>query len=119
MPITDLLVDAELGSGVANVIQDRRPVSDRLRIPPRTEPVAERVHVGVRPDARIAKQVPSPAEDVAPFQDRERLPRTLGAQQTPGTDSRKPRADDDDVKVFHRGSYYTAVCSTDAGSKSA
>src|SRR3712207_8761366 len=50
-----------------------RRVGDRLLVPPRLELVAERVQVGVRPDAGVAEQVPGAARRLAGLQDREAL----------------------------------------------
>ena len=62
-------VDAVLGGGLLHVVEDRGAVGDRLRLAPGLEAVAERVHVAVGADARIAEEVPGAAHRRAPFED--------------------------------------------------
>jgi len=69
MAEANVLVDAELGSGVAQVLEDRRSVGDRLGGGPRLEAVAEGVHVAVRAHARVAEQIPGAAQVIAAFED--------------------------------------------------
>src|SRR5207302_3635277 len=47
MTKANLVVDAVLGRGLADVVQDPRPVGDRLRLGPWLERIAEREHVAV------------------------------------------------------------------------
>ena len=54
-------IPSSLG-GAPDVVEDRGAVGDRLRLGPRLEAEAERVHVGVRADARVAEEVPGAAE---------------------------------------------------------
>ena len=61
MSVPDLFVEVVLRSGFANIVEYRRPVSDRLRFAPRPKPITEREHIRVRPYARISKQIPSSA----------------------------------------------------------
>src|SRR4029077_19232461 len=61
----NLLVDAVLGSGLTDVVQNFRPLRDRLRLGPRLERIAHREYVAVGTDTRIAKQVPGAADAVA------------------------------------------------------
>ena len=96
----DLLVDAVLDRGLANVVQDVRPVGDRLRLGPRLERIAEREHVRVGADAGIAKQVPGAADAVAALEDGVALARAFLLQVIPRADAGKPGADDQDVEVF-------------------
>ena len=105
LSVADVLVDAVLPRGLAHVGQDRRAVGDGLLVGPRTEPVAEREHVGVRPDAGVAEQVPGAA-------DRRRAPRAA-RYDVPGSRSSRwqaapiagqPGADDQDVDVLTHAS---------------
>src|SRR5436305_1177852 len=64
----DVFVDAVVGRGLAHVVQDPRPVGDRLGLGPRFERVTEREHVAIGADAGIAKQIPGAADAVAPLQ---------------------------------------------------
>jgi hypothetical protein len=98
----DPLVDPVLARGVAHVLADRGAVRDRLRVRPRAEPEAERVHVRVRPDPRIAEQVPRPADRVARLEDRVALVRTLVLKVEAGADPGDTCADDEDVEVLGR-----------------
>src|SRR5215204_788367 len=47
------------------VAEDRRAVGDGLGLPPGAERVAEREHVGVRANPRIAEEIPGPAHVLA------------------------------------------------------
>src|SRR3546814_1008279 len=46
-----------------------RPVGDRLRLGPRFEGIAQRVHIRIGSDTRIPKQIPRPAARAAAFED--------------------------------------------------
>jgi hypothetical protein len=96
----DRLLDAVLASGVDDVAADRGPVGDRLRVGPRPEGVAEGEHVGVRPDARVAEQVPGAADRVPRLEDGEALVGALLAQVAGGTDTGETGPHDEDVEVF-------------------
>src|SRR6185436_20895032 len=61
----DVTLHAVVARRGADVLADRGSVGDRLALLPRAEVVAERVHVGVRADARIAEQVPRAPDGVA------------------------------------------------------
>ena len=98
----DVLVDPVVAGGVAHITQDRGAVGDGLGLGPRLEDVAQGIHVGVRPDAGVAEQIPGAADGRAPFQDRIGATRTVGLQVNGGADSRKARAHDQDVEMFAR-----------------
>ena len=98
----DLLVDAVLGRGLAHIVQDPRPVGDRLRLGPRLERIAEREHVAVGADAGIAKQVPGAADAVAALQDDVALARAFLLQVIARADAGQAGADDQDVEMFCR-----------------
>src|SRR5262249_30252925 len=81
-----------------------RAVGDRLLLAPRLEAVAERVHVRVRADARVAEEVPGAADRVARLDDRVRLARAVALQVVRRADAGDPGADDEDVEVLgHAG----------------
>ena len=96
----DLLVDAVLGRGLADVVQDPRPVGDRLGLDPRLERIAQREHVRVGADAGIAEQVPGAADAVAALENDETLARALLLQVIAGADAGQAGADDQDVEMF-------------------
>src|SRR5262245_23851073 len=96
----DIPVDAVLGRGLPHIVEDVRPVRDRLRLGPRLEGIAEREHVAVGADAGIAKQIPGAADAVAPLQDDVALARALFLQMIAGADAGQARADDKDVEMF-------------------
>ena len=98
----DLPVDAVVDRGLADVIQNPRPVGDRLRLGPRLERIAERVHVRVGADAGIAKQIPGAADAVAPLEDDVALARALLLQVIARADAGQAGADDEDVEMFCR-----------------
>src|ERR1019366_1144004 len=64
----DFPVDAVIRGGLADVVQDTRPVRNRLRLGPWPERVTQREHVAVGADARITKQIPGAADGFAAFQ---------------------------------------------------
>ena len=99
--VPDFLVDAVIRGGALEVAQDVRPVGDRLRLGPRPERVAERVHVGIRADAGIAKQVPRPAELRPPLKDRVAAVGAIRLQVIARADPRNSRAHHQDVDMFH------------------
>src|SRR5215813_14641961 len=80
---------------------DGSAVRDGLAIPPRFEVIAERMHVAVRPNARIPEQIPGAADGVAAFQHRERLTRTMQLQVYSRANSRNTRANDNHIERFH------------------
>src|SRR3981081_540852 len=55
----DFLVEAVLGGGLADIVQNPRSIRDRLRLGPWLERIAQREHVAVGADAGIAEQIPS------------------------------------------------------------
>src|SRR4029450_10279476 len=63
--IADLRVDTVGARDLAGVVEDGRPVGDRLGVLPRPEAVAQRVHVGIRAHTGIAEQVPGAAARLA------------------------------------------------------
>jgi hypothetical protein len=99
---TNFLVDAVLDRGLPHVIEDVRPVGDRLRLGPRLERIAEREHVAVGTDAGIAKQIPGAADAVAALQDDVALARALFLQVIARADAGEAGADDQDVEMFGR-----------------
>jgi hypothetical protein len=99
--VADLAIDACVLRRVADVVEDRRAVGDRLRVLPRPEREAERVHVGVRPDPRIAEQIPGAAHAIARLEDRVRAPRAALLQVVTGRDPGDPRPHHQHVDVFH------------------
>src|SRR5258705_6750115 len=86
--------------GVVDVAQDARAIGDRLGIGPRPEPITEREHVRVRPDARVTEQVPGAADGVAAFEHDHRLVRALLAQLAGGADAGQACPDDQNVCCF-------------------
>ena len=101
MVVADRLIDSVLGGSLADVFEDGGRVGHGLVFTPRTEAIAERVHVGVGADAWIAKQIPRAAHRLAPFEDDETLLRALSLQMAGPADSRQPGTYDYDVNVLH------------------
>ncbi len=100
MMIADVLVDAVLGGGLADVIQDPRPVRDRLGLWPRLERIAQREHVGVGTDAGIAKQIPGAADAIAALEDDVALAGAFLLQMKARADAGEAGADDENVEMF-------------------
>ena len=109
MAIADLFVYAELGGRLADVVEDGGPVGDGLGVAPGAEPVTERVHVRVRPDAGIAEQVPCAAHRVSPLKDGETLPRVPLPQVAGGANPGETGAHDHNVEMFHAQSFDPAA----------
>src|SRR5439155_26836963 len=61
----NLASDSMLVRRLANIREDRPPVGDGFGALPRLEGVSQGKHVGVRPDAGIAEEVPRAADVVA------------------------------------------------------
>src|SRR5262249_55667942 len=80
--------------------QDRRTVGDRLGVLPGPERVPQRVHIGIRADARIAEQVPGPADRFASLEDRVGLAGATALQMAGRSDPRQAGADDQNVEVL-------------------
>src|SRR5665213_2551366 len=85
---------------IADVIQNLRPVRDRLVLEPRLERIAQREHVAVGADAGITKQVPGAADAVAALQNDKTLAGTIGLQMIARADAGQARADDEHVDMF-------------------
>ncbi len=96
----DLVLDAVLGSGLADVIQDPRPVRNRLRLGPRLERIAQREHVAVGADAGITKQIPGAADAIAAFENDVALARALLLQVIARADAGQAGTDDQHVEMF-------------------
>lgn len=90
-----------LASGGTHVAQDRFAAGDRLAARPRLKAIAEREHVGVRPNARIAKEIPSAAKALAHLEDRVGLVGAFVLQVPSGADAGDTCADDQHIKLFH------------------
>src|SRR5206468_2864717 len=88
-----------LGNRLVQVVKDLVAVGDRVLAGPRLELEAERVQIGVRPDARIAEQVPGPTDRVATIDDREGPTRLLLPQVMAQADTGDAGAHDQHVDV--------------------
>ena len=96
------LFDAVLARGLAHIVQDRWAVGDRLCLRPGFERIAERVHVRVRANTRIAEKVPRTADSLTAFEDRISLAGAVLLQVIARTDARKARTDNQYVEMFNR-----------------
>src|SRR5215213_976627 len=101
MVVANRFVYIELGGRLANVTQDCRGAGHGLAVTPWAEAVAERVHVGVRANAWITKQIPGAAHPLAAFEYDEALRRALHLQMAGSANPRQPRAHDDYIHVLH------------------
>ena len=107
MVVTDRFIDAVLARRFTYVAQDCGTSGDCLRVAPGTKAIAERVHVGVGTDARVAKEIPRAAHRLVTFQYDETLAGALHPEVAGSANPRQSRADDDYVHVLHRsGSYH-------------
>ncbi len=98
--VANMRIDAALGRGFLDVIQDRRAVRNCLPVAPGFEVVTECVHVAVGANAGEAKQVPGPAHGIATFEDDVGLAPAFVPQVTRRTDARQSGTDNQHIKVF-------------------
>src|SRR6476659_4674654 len=96
----DFLVDAILGSGLTDIVQDLRSVGDRLRVGPWLERIAHGEHVTVGADAGVTEQVPGTANAVAALEDGKALARAIALQVIARADAGQSGADDQDVNMY-------------------
>ena len=106
MVISDGFVYAELGGGVADVIQYRWTISDGLGVTPGTEAISQRVHVGVGANPWITKEIPRATDRVAPFEYDKALVGAVHLQMTRSSNPRQPGAHNYDVHVLHSARSY-------------
>src|SRR6185369_349980 len=99
--VTNGLVNVVFARGVTDVAENGWSIGDGFRLAPRAKVVAERVHVGVRTDARVAKEIPGAAHHIAPFEYEKTLLRALRLQMASGANAGEPGADYNDIHVLH------------------
>ena len=100
----DLVLDPVGAGRRSDVLQDRRAVGDGLVAHPWLERVAEGEHVGVRPDAGVAEEVPRAADGAAGLEDGVGGAGTLRLEVAGAPDAGQPGPQDQYVHVFHAGS---------------
>src|ERR1700681_4318683 len=102
----DFFVDAVVGGGLADVVQNSRPVGDRLRLGPWLERIAHREHVAVRADDGVTEQVPGTTDAVAALENDKTLGRAIALEVIARADSGQPGADDQHVEMFVYASHF-------------
>ncbi len=100
MSVANVLTDVVLFDGFFEITHDGGAIGDCLAIRPRLEVVAQRIHVAVRANARIAKQVPGAAEGLACLEDGIGLAGTLVGQVPGGPDAGDAGTDNEDINIF-------------------
>src|ERR1700735_3466096 len=103
----DFPVDDVIGGGLADAVQNARPVRNRLRLGPRPERVTQREHVAIGTDAGITKQIPGAADGFAALQNDIALAGTILLQVIARTDARQPGADDQHVDMLFDLSHHS------------
>ena len=98
VPVADVLCDARLVGGLANVREDRRAIGNCLGASPGLEAVPQGVHVRVGADARVAEQIPGTAHGLPGFQDGVALAGAAVLQLSGGADTGQAGADDQNIK---------------------
>src|SRR4051812_21771376 len=88
-----------LACGRADVVQDGSTVDDGFCSGPRPERIAKRKHIGIGAHARIAKQVPCPANAIAGLENSEVFSRAFLLQVACRADARKASTDDQYVDM--------------------
>ena len=99
VPVADVLCDARLVGGLANVREDRRAIGNCLGASPGLEAVPQGVHVRVGADARVAEQIPGTAHGLPGFQDGVALAGAAVLQLSGGADTGQAGADDQNIKA--------------------
>jgi len=94
---TDVLVDTAVLSRVLHVLEDRCAIGQRLLASPRAERKAERVHIGVRTNARVTEQAPRTTQFSPALQNGVAQVRQLALYVPGGIDAGQTGADDEDV----------------------
>ena len=84
---------------LVQVVEDLVRIGDGIVGSPGLELIAEGVQVGVRPDARVAEQVPGAADGGTAVDDGKTSARLLGHQVVAQPDSGDPGADDQHIDV--------------------
>ncbi|CAI8300485.1 MAG: Uncharacterised protein [Hyphomonas sp. TMED17] len=75
--IADFIIDTIFSCSLSNIVENCGPVGNRFLRSPRFKIIAERVHVAIRPNTRIAKKVPCSADRITRLEDRIRLAGTF------------------------------------------
>ena len=99
----DFRRDAIFSRRFVHIVPNGRAIGDGFFVQPWFEPISQRMHVAVRPDAGIAEQIPSPAHIGALFQYRKILVRALHGQMRCGTNARQPRTHNQHIKIGGHG----------------
>ncbi|SKY09643.1 Uncharacterised protein [Mycobacteroides abscessus subsp. abscessus] len=99
---SQVLVDLVLIDGLAKVLHDAVGIGDRLLVDPRLELESKRMQVTVRPDTRIAEQVPGATNRLATLEKREAFLRHLLGHVVGRSDTGDTRPDDQNVQRFDR-----------------
>ena len=100
MSVANMPVDVMLGRRLVNVIENRRAVRNCFRLAPGLEVVAKRVHIAVRANTGVAKQVPRAAHRIAGFEDNEALAGTVTLEMTGRADAGQSRTNDHDIEIL-------------------
>src|ERR1700733_1589535 len=87
VPVSYPLVDTVFFCGFANVLEDVGAGSNRLLPRKRLKAIAERIHVRIAPDSRIAKKVPRASQRAPALQDSHRLTRQFATESASRTDA--------------------------------
>ena len=98
----NMVVDAVLVGGVAHVLGDRAALRDRIVLVPGMPGEAKGEQVRIRADARVAKEVPGPADSITGFQESIAVARKLTLNPIGSVDTGDTGADDDDVEAIVR-----------------
>ena len=98
---TNVLTDGIFVGGLVHIGEDGRSIGNGLLRPPGLEVVAEGMHIAVRPNTRVAIEIPCSPDGIATLEDRVGLPRAFLLQVIGRTDSREARAHNHDVKMTH------------------
>ena len=99
--IADVLAKIILGNGFLEIAHDRRCIRNRLARRPWLKAKAERVHIGIGPDAGVAEQIPCAAEIFPTFHDGKCLAGTELFEVYSRPKPRNPCANDQRIDMFN------------------
>ena len=98
--VANVSIDAVLLRRLFQIIEDVGTLGDRLLVGPGAEGEAHGVHIGVRPYAGVAEEIPGAAERLAAFHNEESLLGAVYLEMVGCADTGEARAYDQYVKVF-------------------
>ena len=101
MAKANVLLDLVLSRGVVYVTSNGGTIRDCLGFAPGLKAVAQGVHIAIRADAWVPKQIPGTTDGVTPLQDGVTFARTPILQVNGGANPRQASANDKYIYMIH------------------